>query len=94
MLFIEFTNHIKNMGRIINPKVIYPSRLFKVVFISIFGLFGYASIANAQDAGALQRQLQQQIERSTTQSQERIEKPVDKKAVSYTHLTLPTICSV
>ena len=44
-------------------------------------VFGYVSIANAQDAGALQRQLQQQLESGKIQSQERIEKPLEKKEI-------------
>ena len=81
MLFKELANLFMNIHRIINPKILYYSRLSNVVFVLIFGLIGNVSIANAQDAGALQRQLQQQIERSTSKSQERIEKPVDKKEI-------------
>jgi hemolysin activation/secretion protein len=46
-----------------------------------FGLLGYVSSANAQDAGALQRQLQQQLESGKIQSPERPEKPLEKKEI-------------
>ena len=69
------------MQCIINPKFIYSSYLFKFVFTASLWVFGYISIANAQDAGALQRQLQQQLESGKIQSQDRIEKPLEKKEI-------------
>jgi hemolysin activation/secretion protein len=70
-----------NMQCIINPNISYSSYILKFAFTVGFGLLGYVSSANAQDAGALQRQLQQQLESGKIQSPERPEKPLEKKEI-------------
>ena len=78
---IKFSNHFMNMQYIINPKVTYSSYIIYYVLAVGLSVLGYVSTANAQDAGALQRQLQQQLESGKIQSQERIEKPIEKKEI-------------
>jgi hemolysin activation/secretion protein len=78
---IKFSNHFMNMQYIINPKATYSSYIIYYAFGVGLSILGYVSSANAQDAGALQRQLQQQLESGKIQSQERIEKPIEKKEI-------------